>query len=130
MSDILVDSSVWIDFFRGDKPSITRLDPLLLNDRVAVSGPIIAEVTSGALTLASFTLVKARLGSTVSLSDPKDLWDRVADARFALARQGVQANLVDLMIAVTAHVHNHKLLTRDKDFSAIVRVIPLDLETY
>ena len=86
-----------------------------------------AEVSSGALTLASFNQVRARLGSLNLLADPPDLWERVGVARFSLARQGVQAHLVDLAIAVTASVSDHAVLTRDKDFTAIARVIPLDL---
>ena len=65
MSDILVDSSVWIDFFRGDKPSITRLDPLLLNDRVAVSRDTSTQ---------SFT---APLPITLPLADGTTLHDKL-----------------------------------------------------
>jgi predicted nucleic acid-binding protein len=46
MSDVLVDSSVWIDFFRGDAQAVKRLDPLLADGRVAVPGTIYAEVVS------------------------------------------------------------------------------------
>jgi predicted nucleic acid-binding protein len=128
VSDVLVDSSVWIDFFRGLKSAVTRLDKLLADDRAAVSGPILAEVTSGALTIASFGQLRTRLRSLTVLADPPDLWDRVADARFTLARQGVQAHLVDVAIAVTASVSGHSVLTRNKDFVAIARVVPLDLD--
>jgi hypothetical protein len=130
VSDVLVDSSVWIEFFRGHRQAIARVDPLLVNDRAAVSGPIVAEVTSGALSLASFNQLRARLGALNMLIDPPDLWDRVAEARFTLARQGIQAHLVDLAIAVTARGRDHSLLTRDKDFVAIARVVPLDLDLY
>ncbi len=130
MSDVLVDSTVWIDFFRGDRQAIRRVDPLLADDRAAVSGPILAEVASGALTAPSFNQVRARLHALGVLADPPDLWDRVAEARFNLARQGLQAHLVDLSIAVTANVHGHALLTRDKDFIAIARIVPLDLDVY
>jgi hypothetical protein len=130
VSDVLVDSSVWVDFFRGDKQTVARLDPLLVDDRAAVSGPIVAEVTSGALNPASFQMLRERLGSLRLLPDPVDLWARVAEARFTLARQGTQAHLVDLAIALTATVAGHALLTRDRDFVAIARVVPLDIEVF
>ena len=130
MSDVLVDSSVWIDFFRGDKNTIARLDPLLRDDRAAVSGPIVAEVTSGALTPATFQQLRTRLGALTTLEAPSDQWDRVAAARFSLARQGTQAHIVDLLIALTAAAANHTLLTRDRDFTAIARVVPLDVELF
>jgi predicted nucleic acid-binding protein len=128
VSDVLIDSSVWIDFFRGDRAAVARIDPLIADDRAAVSGPIVAEVASGAKTLATFNLVRARLLCLTLLADPPDLWDRAATARFMLARQGTQANLIDLAIAISASVRAHRLLTRDRDFVAIAKVIPLELD--
>ena len=130
MSDVLVDTSVWIDFFRGDTRASARLDPLLRDDRAAVSGPIVAEVTSGARTPASFQQLRARLGAVTMLEPPPGLWDRVAAARFTLARQGTQAHLVDLLIALTASHAGHTLLTRDRDFAGIARVVPLDVDLF
>lgn len=74
MSDVLVDSSVWIDFFRGHKATVARVDPLLVDDRAAVAGPIVAEVASGARSLALFDEVKKRLNALNLLADPMDLW--------------------------------------------------------
>ena len=130
MSDVLVDTSVWIAFFRGDPQAIARLDPLLRDDRAAVSGPIVAEVTSGARTPGAFRQLRARLGALTTLEPPPDLWDQVATARFSLARQETQAHLVNLLIALTASTAGHTLLTRDRDFPAIARVVPLDVELF
>lgn len=130
MSDVLVDSSAWIDFFRGERASVSRVDPLLSDGRASICGPVLAEVTSGARTLAVFNELRARLRGLNQLSDPPDLWDRVAEARFRLARQGVQAHIADLTIAVTASAHGHVLLTRDKDFRAIAKTIAFDLDLF
>lgn len=130
MSDVLVDSSVWIDFFGGDAAAIGRLDVLLQDDRAAVTGPIVAEVTSGARTPAVFQQLRTRLGALVMLVAPADVWERAAEARFALARSGVQAHLVELLIALTASNAGHVLLTRDRDFTAIAQAVPLDVELF
>jgi predicted nucleic acid-binding protein len=130
VSDVLVDSSAWIDFFRGDRVAIALVDPLIRDDRAAVAGPIVAEVTSGARAPASFQELRARLASLTMLVPPPDLWDRVVAARFALVRQGTQAHLVDLVIAVTASSAGHSLLTRDRDFNGIARIVPLDVAVF
>ncbi len=130
MSDVLIDSSAWVDFFRGDRAAVARVDPLLAGDRAAICGPITAEVVSGARTLAVFNELRARLRGINQLPDPSDIWDRVAEARFNLARQGIQAHLADLVIAVTANVHGHSLLTRDKDFVRIAKVVVLDVDIF
>lgn len=61
---------------------------------------------------------------------PGDLWGRVGEARVTLARQGVQAHLVDLAIAQVAAAAHQPLLTRDRDFVAIAKVVPVELDLF
>jgi tRNA(fMet)-specific endonuclease VapC len=128
VSDLLVDSSIWIDFFRGAPSVERRLDAALEQDRVAVCGPIVAEVLSGAKTRADFVRVKDAFEGLALLPDPLDAWPRVGEARFALARRGTHAALVDVLIALTAAEAGHALLTRDSDFRRIAAVVPVELE--
>jgi predicted nucleic acid-binding protein len=130
VSDTLIDSSAWVDFFRGDPAAVARIDPLLADARAAISGPIYAEVTSGAKSKADFERLKARLASLDWLEEPEDLWNEVARARFLLARQGHPASIVDLMIAATANARDRALLTRDRDFVPISKVIAIDLRLF
>jgi len=128
MSDVVVDSSEWIDFFRGDAKTVKRLDRMLADDRIAVTGPIVAEVSSGAQTKAAFELLRKHLGALTVLPDPPNLWQQVAEVRFQLSRRGFQAHIVDLTIALTAYANGNTLLTRDKDFKVIAEVTFLDLD--
>jgi predicted nucleic acid-binding protein len=130
VSDTLVDSSAWVDFFRGDRAAVTRVDALLADARAAISGPIYAEVTSGARSQADFERLRSRLASLDWLGEPEDLWNDVARARFLLAREGFQASIVDLMIAATANAAKQTLLTRDRDFVRISRVIATDVQLF
>jgi tRNA(fMet)-specific endonuclease VapC len=127
VSDLLVDSSIWIDFFRGAPHAVRRVDAALEQDRVAVCGPIVAEVLSGTKTRADFAHVKAAFEGLALLPDPFDAWPRVGEARFALARRGIQAAIIDVLIALTAAEAGHALLTRDSDFRRIAVVIPVEL---
>lgn len=129
MRPVLVDSSAWVDFFRGRADAVRRLDALLADDRAATTGVIAAEVVSAARTRSEFDELRALFAALPQARPPDDLWDRVAESRFALARQGVRAHHVDLAIAVTAAASGHQLLTRDRDFVAIARVVTaLDLD--
>ena len=48
MSEYLVDTSVWVEFLRGEKTAIKkRLEKLLDENRAAVSGIILAELLTG-----------------------------------------------------------------------------------
>lgn len=44
---ILVDTSVWISYFRGSAATVALLDPLLDSGRVVISGQIMQEVLQG-----------------------------------------------------------------------------------
>jgi predicted nucleic acid-binding protein len=126
----VVDTSAWISFFRGDAAAIRRVDPLLAGGSVAVSGPIIAEVLSGAGTRAEFDRLRDLFQGLDRLADPPDLWERVAESRYALARKGHQASLVDISIALACLDGGHTLVTRDGDFRAIARVLALELDVF
>jgi len=126
----VVDSSAWISFLRGDAAAIRRIDPLLAIAEVAVAGPIMAEVLSGTGSRDEFDHLKDLFEGLERLADPADVWDRVAEARYTLARKGYQASLVDLVIALACLDGGHKLVTRDRDFRAISRVVPLEVEIF
>lgn len=130
MNLAVVDTSAWISFFRGDRSAVRRIDSLLADGTAAVTGPIVAEVLSGAVTRAEFERLKELFDGLERLADPPELWDRVAEARYELARGGHQGALVDLSIAVTCHGARDRLVTRDRDFRAIARVIPLEIELF
>ncbi len=130
MNEFLVDTSAWVAFFRGDADARKRVDPLLAEGRAALSGPIYAEVLSGAPTRAAQNRLRTLLRALRWLPEPAEVWDRIAETRFALAQQGYQAKLVDVMIALTAAESGVGLLTRDRDFQWIHRVLPLNLALF
>jgi hypothetical protein len=122
---VLVDTSVWIRFFRAkDSPEASALDELLSVAAVATCAPIRAEVVSGAPTRREFQRLRALFDSLTALEPPDDLWPRLEDHRFALARRGIQASLIDLTIALTAQTRRVALWTLDGDFQRIAGAVP------
>ena len=130
MSLSVIDTSAWISFLHGDVAAIRRIDPLLADGTAALTGPILAEVLSGASSRAELESLRERFEGLERLADPPELWDRIAEYRYALARKGHQASLVDLAIALTCLDGGHTLVTRDRDFRAIARVVPIELEVF
>jgi predicted nucleic acid-binding protein len=130
VSDVLVDSSAWIDFFRGAQEAVTRIDPLLADDRAATTAIIAAEVVSGARTRAVFEDLSDHFGALPATPLPEDLWQRVGETRFGLARRGLRCHLVDLAIAHAAAYAHQRLLTRDRDFEEIAAALGVELELF
>ena len=122
-----MDTSAWVAFFRGDAAALARVDPLLAEGRAAVAGLIYAEVLSGARSRQVQTRLKTHLKGLPWLPEPADPWERAADTRFTLARQGYQSSLVDVLIALIASDADASLLTRDRDFERIRLVLPLNI---
>jgi predicted nucleic acid-binding protein len=126
----LVDSSAWVDFLRGDRAAVKRVGDLLDDAAATVCGPVVAEVVSGAQNAAEHVLLKQLFGGLEWLADPQGLWPRVADFRFALARGGFRAGLIDLAIATAAFDSGLPLVTRDRGFARIRTVVPIELDLF
>ncbi len=128
MALILVDTSVWIDFFHSTQSEeAKRLAEYLEGDRVCITSLIRAEILSGARNEKEFNLLKENLSALPILEEPQGFWDQVAHFRFLLARRGIQSSLIDLSIGVLAYHHNCFLLTRDKEFKQIAHILPIKL---
>ena len=92
-----------------------------------MANPVVAEVLSGAPTRAIQDSIREMLRAVRHLPDPERMWERAAESRFLLARLGLQEEFLDILIALTASDNACPLLTRDRDFVAIARVVPLDV---
>jgi predicted nucleic acid-binding protein len=130
LSDVLVDTSAWVAFLRGERAAVRRIDPLLAEGRVAIAGAVYAEVLSGTASRGDFELLDGLLRGLEWLPEPANLWERTAEARFTLARRGFQTAILDLIIALCALEASHTLLTRDRDFTRIQTVLPFELEVF
>lgn len=125
---ILVDASVWIKFFRSaHAPESADLDDLLEMRAVQTCWPVRVEVISGAKSEHERSKLRDLFLAIPLLEFPVDIWDRLEEARFRLARKGHQVSLVDLLIACTASFHGIPLWTLDKDFTVIREVISFSM---
>ena len=93
-------------------------------------GPTFAEVVSGATNALEMRRLALLLRALTWVEPEANPWSRIAEARFALARAGVAASLVDLLIALTAFESGVFFLIRDQDFTRIKVVVSLSLEVF
>lgn len=121
---ILVDTSIWIKFFREIQAlESVHLDELLQVRGVRTCAPVHAEVLSGAPSQRERSRLRDFFSAIPTLELPADLWEEVEEARFQLARRGRQTSLIDLMIACVAREHQTPLWSLDEDFSLIEPVV-------
>jgi predicted nucleic acid-binding protein len=125
---ILVDSSVWIDFFNGRASRETDLLALLLRRRILVTGDLIlAEVLQGFRRQGAMEQARRALLS-LPCADLVGKEIALASARNyrLLRRQGITARkTVDVIIATFCIRNGHVLLHADRDFEPMAQHLGL-----
>ncbi|HUH00321.1 MAG TPA: PIN domain nuclease [Gammaproteobacteria bacterium] len=126
---VLVDSSVWIDYFIGVATRQTDLlDRLLGREPVAVGDLVLAEVLQGFRIDADYRAARAMLGSLVTfemLGAARAI--KVAENYRALRRQGVTVRkTTDAVIATFCIEQQLPLLYSDRDFDPFVTHLGLN----
>jgi predicted nucleic acid-binding protein len=125
---ILVDSSVWIDFFRAHKaPHTERLKALLHNgEDICICGHILAEVLRGTRHDQQYLKVERYFEVLDFLTMNKKTFKVSADMFRHLRSNGITLkNTVDTFIASVALRHDVYLLHNDRDFDLIATEFPL-----
>ncbi len=92
---ILVDTSAWIDFFRGTAPLAGRVDELLAQNQLAICGPILTELRRGFHSVAERRRVLPLLGGCHFLEQPPLLWEEAGELGFLLGRQERRVKSMD-----------------------------------
>jgi len=125
---ILVDSSVWIDYFRGvASPQTDRLDELLGTAPVAIGDLMLAEVLQGFPRDEDYLRARRLLGSLTvfDLVGRSIAWRAAGNYRALRARGAIVRMTIDNLIATFCIAHGHALLFSDRDFEPFVRWLGL-----
>jgi predicted nucleic acid-binding protein len=116
---ILVDSSVWIDYFRGiPSPQTACLDDLLGVQPIAIGDLILIEVLQGCQSEAEFNHVKRiLLNLDVVALGGLDLAIQAARNYRLLRSRGITVRkTIDVVIATYCIEYGYSLLHNDRDF--------------
>ncbi len=125
---ILVDSSVWIDYFRRLRtPETDRLDALLGADEIAIGDLMLTEVLQGFTRDGEFDIA-LRLMSAVPVIDigGKDIAIQATKNFRYLRTLGVTIRkTIDTLIATRCIEDDYALLFSDRDFEPFVEHLGL-----
>ena len=119
---VIVDTSVWVDFFRGKAtPQVATLERLLAeSEDVCICGIILAEVLQGIREDSDYARTHSRFNAFLFLEMTRGTFVRSAQIYRGLRRRGITISKpVDCMIAGVAIEHNVALLHNDGDFDPI-----------
>jgi predicted nucleic acid-binding protein len=122
----LVDTSVWIEFFRLD--TSLDLESVLEIEQIVTCPPVIQEVLQGFRDETPYRLARESMSAfpIVESPMPLEVYLQAADLYRAARRAGLTVRSgTDCLIAACALRHDLRVLHKDRDFSLLARVSPL-----
>ena len=123
-SNVLVDTSVWIESYRKPKSKLTEiLKELLQERRVVTAGIIIAEILQGTKTQKDFEDLKMHLVTLPVLPEGIEEWEAVGLKSHTARKEGCIVPLSDCLVAVLAEKNNCEIFTLDKHFNKLKGVV-------
>jgi predicted nucleic acid-binding protein len=119
---VLVDTSVWIDFFRGtsSKQADALKSLLVENADICVCGVILTEILQGIKVDSQFKKTNELLDAAVFLPMTRETYIQAAKLYRKLRKKGLPVRKpIDCMIAAVGIEHDVPLLHNDKDFQLL-----------
>lgn len=127
-----MDTSVWSLAWRRDQPEdspeVDRLSRALLNREDVVStGLVLQELLQGFHGPSDRDAILERFEPIPLLTTDRSLHVEAAEIRDRCRRSGVQIGTVDALLAGLCIRHQLDMLSTDRDFVHVARVVPLSL---
>ena len=120
---ILVDTSVFIEFLKGNEQYGNEMTRLLEENRVFSTGIVIAELLQGLKNLKEEKYLVEVITAVNMLEITTDVWIEAGNLSLSLRRKGINLPLTDVGIATLAKEHNLQIFTLDKHFEQIPGVM-------
>lgn len=125
---VLIDTSVWIEFFRKNKPRLYEFVATLLREGHAIGTGIVSmELLRGSKTQKEVTVVSELFETVEMVYQSPSTYINAGNMGYQLARKGHTISIVDLLIAQLVIENCFCLLTLDKHFDIIDKNFPLNL---
>jgi len=121
MSFVLVDSPVWIDYFRGSKSDrISQLEDLIDNNRICVNDLILAEILPGLYQKKEKELIE--ILRAVRRIPVEIIWNEVVEFQRVNLKNGINnVGIPDLIIVQNVIRNDLILYSLDKHFTLMAK---------
>lgn len=128
---ILIDTSVWIDYFNGFNSREVELlvQSISWNQEIIIPGLVLTEILLGLKTDREVAKINSLLDAftTAPECDQHDYQEAARIYRLCRTKGFTIRSTIDCIIAQLCLRHDYQLLTKDKDFHALASCVPLQL---
>jgi hypothetical protein len=118
-SKVIVDTCIWIEFFRTKSTISNRLRDLISSNLVAGVGIILAELLQGVKTKKEHGIITDIFDAIEYLEVTRDIWIEAGNLARKLRADGKTIPISDIIIACSAKQHRYQIFTIDKHFQMI-----------
>lgn len=123
--EVLVDTSVWIDYFRGGNKS-SELDSLIDENLLVTNEIILAELIPYLKLKKQIKIIK--LLHEINRVPLQIDWDDIIESQLKCLKSGSNGiGITDLIIAQNAKTNNCRIFSLDKHFLVLSQVIKVGL---
>ena len=125
---VLIDTSVWIAFFRkGDGRLGEKVDEVLNLCDVFVPRVVMAELIQGARSEKEIAVIEDFLEAFHVIDQREDTWLKAGRLSYTMKRRGLCPGLIDCYVAVLASDNGCAVFSLDEHFGHIVDFLKIDL---
>ena len=126
MKKILIDTSIWVDYFKGSEVVTGAINDLETGT-IYITGPVMTELIMGVKNKKESKDLVLALESLLCLEITGQEWIDAGMLGSALRQKGITIPLPDLIIFTVARNNNCAIWSRDKHFKIIRETTGSDL---
>ena len=116
---VLIDTSVWIEFFKANSSVSNNLELLLIEDSVEICGVVLFELLQGIKSESEKLKIKDILLNLPYVEINKNIWQKSAEISLNIKKKGYTIPFSDILIGTLAIENNFSVFTLDKHFELI-----------
>ena len=125
---ILIDTSVWIEYFRSKSSSVAqKVDRILEEDEIYVPKLIIAELMQGSRSKKELSIIEDFFDAFHIIDQKEDSWIKAGSLSYKLKKKGKNINLFDCYIAVIAQEYGCIIFSLNRHFKEMQSLIDVSM---
>lgn len=119
-ADVLVDTSIWIEYFNHrDSENGEAVEALLREERVVIAGIVVTELLQGAKQKREFDAILDSIVALPFLDATLNTWVEAGRLSYSLRKKGVTVPTTDVVLASLAMENQCRLFSLDSHFDRI-----------
>ena len=116
---VLVDTSVWIEFFKANSSVSNNLELLLIEGSVEICGVVLFELLQGIKSESEKLKIKEILLNLPYVEINQNIWQKSAEISLNIKKKGYTIPFSDILIGTLAMENNFSVFTLDRHFELI-----------